>query len=77
MLTLEALEERKREKARGRKPGAVTLAGYRFINLRVPLDLVNEIERLSEQRNIAKQELVLDWTIAGLKRDRAENTPAE
>jgi hypothetical protein len=53
----------------------VTLAGFRFINLRVPLDVVNEIERLTAERNIAKQELVLDWTIAGLQRELAANNP--
>lgn len=72
MLSLDELVGRKREKPiRGRPPGAVTLAGFRFINLRVPLDVVSEIERLSQQRNIAKQELVLDWTIAGLQRELA------
>lgn len=77
MLTLDthALETRQRDKPRGRKPGPVTLAGFRFINLRVPLDVHGEITRLSEERNIAKQELVLDWTIAGLQRDLAENSP--
>jgi hypothetical protein len=76
MLSLDELAERKREKPqRGRPPSAVTLAGFRFINLRVPLDVVNEIERLTAERNIAKQELVLDWTIAGLQRELAANNP--
>ncbi len=73
MLSLDELTQRKREK-RGRPPGAVTLAGFRFINLRVPLEMVSEIERISSERNIAKQELVLDWTIAGLQRELAASS---